>query len=409
LLAIGLILMALALFLASALTPPAVTVEWSTASELNTAGFNILRSDSPDGPFTRLNAQIIPASPDPLVGGSYVFTDTQVAPGRTYYYQLQEVEFGGGASLQGTVTVTAPYNVDPLILIAAVSLTFAVIAALLWFERPRRVASATQPATATLAIGPPSIIIAAPDPAVHAALRSAYRAFSADAASDRRSLTANITYTTGPTPAECAFTFADGLLRFTEPHCAGAIDMRNCTAQLHITAPHPFEPVDYVVRTALALLAFEAGGLLFHAAGLLRRGKGYAFFGYSGSGKTTVARVSTDAEILNDDLVVLLPDAGGWRMYSTPFSNPTQVAPPGPRSVPLTALYRLVQDRQVFVEPIDQAAAVAEVIASSPVVSADPDRSLALLDRAAQIVSSVPVRRLHFLPDASFWNTIDPA
>ena len=55
LLAIGLILAALALFLTSAVTPPAVTVEWSTASELNTAGFNVLRGDHPDGPFTRLN------------------------------------------------------------------------------------------------------------------------------------------------------------------------------------------------------------------------------------------------------------------------------------------------------------------------------------------------------------------
>jgi len=43
LLAIGLILAALAIFLISAATPPAVTVEWSTASELNTAGFNIFR------------------------------------------------------------------------------------------------------------------------------------------------------------------------------------------------------------------------------------------------------------------------------------------------------------------------------------------------------------------------------
>ena len=141
LLAVGLTLMALALFLASALTPPAVTVEWSTASELNTAGFNVLRGDKPTGPFTRLNAQVIPASPDPLVGGSYIFTDTTVAPGQTYYYQLEEVEFGGGTSPQGTVVVTAPLGAESIVIVAGVALAIVVIAGLLWIERPRRVPS----------------------------------------------------------------------------------------------------------------------------------------------------------------------------------------------------------------------------------------------------------------------------
>ena len=131
LLAIGLILAALVIFLISAATPPAVTVEWSTASELNTAGFNVLRGESESGPFTRLNPEVIPASPDPLVGGSYVYTDTNVTPGRTYYYQLEEVESGGGTVPQGTVVVTAQPGTEPIL----------IIAALLWIERPRRPAS----------------------------------------------------------------------------------------------------------------------------------------------------------------------------------------------------------------------------------------------------------------------------
>ena len=265
---------------------------------------------------------------------------------------------------------------------------------------------------------------------MHATLRSAYRAFAADAASAPHTLTVHVDYTPGPAPADWPFTFDRGVLHFAAPHYTGAIDVRGIDAHLKVTAPHPFEPIDYFVRAALALLAFEAGGLLFHAAGLARRGSGYAFFGYSGSGKTTVARVSTDAVILNDDLVVLLPqashpaarqasrpygetgartrEADRWLMVATPFSNPTQAMPAGPQSVPLAALYRLVQDRRVFVEPIDPAVAIAEVIASSPVVNADPDRALALLARAEHLVTTVPVQRLHFLPDSSFWAVVQP-
>jgi hypothetical protein len=264
------------------------------------------------------------------------------------------------------------------------------------------------PDTTALTIGPLHVIIAAPDPAVHTALRSAYGAFAVDDAPASHTLIAQIDYTSGPAPADWPFTFDAGDLRFTAPHCTGSIAVRSRAARVKITAPQPFEPIDYCVRAALALLAFEAGGLLFHAAGLVRRGIGCAFFGHSGSGKTTVARVSADAIVLNDDLVVLLPQADRWWLYATPFSNPTQVRPAGPQSVPLAALYRLVQDRRVFVSPIDPAVALAEVIANSPVVSADPDRALDLLARAEHLVNAVPVQRLHFLPDSSFWAVVQP-
>jgi hypothetical protein len=262
------------------------------------------------------------------------------------------------------------------------------------------------PDTTSLTIGPLRATIAAPDPAVHLALRSAYGAFAVGASPAPHALIARVDYTPGPAPADWPFAFERGVLRFTAAHCTGSLDLIARRAHLRVIAPHPFEPIDYFVRAALALLAFEAGGLLFHAAGLARRGNGYAFFGYSGSGKTTVARVSSDVQILNDDLVILLPDTARWNIYATPFCNPTQVTPAGPQFAPLAALYRLMQDRQVFVEPIAPAAAMAELIACSPVVSADPDRALALLALAEHLASAVPVRRLHFLPDASFWAVI---
>jgi hypothetical protein len=88
-------------------TAATVIVEWTTASELNTAGFNLYRRDSPDGPFTRLNEHLIPASPDPLIGGSYAFTDTNVVAGRTYYYQLEDVETSGATTRHGPIAAKA--------------------------------------------------------------------------------------------------------------------------------------------------------------------------------------------------------------------------------------------------------------------------------------------------------------
>jgi hypothetical protein len=262
--------------------------------------------------------------------------------------------------------------------------------------------------TTPLTVGPLRIIIEAANPMVHTVLRSAYGAFVTDHTPVPYTLTVRVDYTPGPARSDWPFTFDRGVLYFMAQHYTGAITLGGDQSQLNVIAPHPFGPVDYFVRSAVALLAFEAGGLLFHAAGLVRRGNGYAFFGYSGSGKTTVARISSDALILNDDLVVLLPDALQWSIHATPFSSPMKGIAVGPQHALLQALYRLVQDRHVYLEPIDLSVAMAEVIASSPIVSADPDRALALLARAEHLVNAVPVQRLHFLPDPSFWAVIQP-
>jgi hypothetical protein len=197
------------------------------------------------------------------------------------------------------------------------------------------------------------------------------------------------------------------VLHFTAPHYLGWLDAVQCSGRLSFTTPGAFEAADYAVRAALALLAFEAGGLLFHAAGLVTHDRGYAFFGPSGSGKTTVARLSPHTAVLNDDLIVLRPQADRWSMQATPFYNPTQIKASGLRHAPLTALFRLIQDRRVSLEAIDPAVAAAEIIASSPIVPADPDRAGALLERVAQLARVVPVQQLHFLPDATFWSVID--
>jgi hypothetical protein len=90
-------------------TPPAsvVIVEWTTESEVDTAGFNIYRSESAEGPYIKINPELIPSSPDPILGGKYVYTDTNVVAGRTYYYKLEDVELGGTTTMHGPIEVLA--------------------------------------------------------------------------------------------------------------------------------------------------------------------------------------------------------------------------------------------------------------------------------------------------------------
>lgn len=79
-----------------------VQVAWATAQEVDTVGFNLWRSTSPEGGYVQVNDALIPsASPGATMGGSYAYADSDVTPGTTYYYKLEEVEIGGARNWYG--------------------------------------------------------------------------------------------------------------------------------------------------------------------------------------------------------------------------------------------------------------------------------------------------------------------
>lgn len=84
-----------------------VVVEWSTASELDTAGYFLYRSTDPSGPFVRVHPDLISASPDPLTGGSYKYSDPSLEPWQTYYYELEAIGTNGSSDRYGPIVVKA--------------------------------------------------------------------------------------------------------------------------------------------------------------------------------------------------------------------------------------------------------------------------------------------------------------
>ncbi|MCY4553983.1 MAG: lamin tail domain-containing protein [Candidatus Poribacteria bacterium] len=75
-----------------------IVVRWITESELNNAGFNILRSEKRDGEFTKLNTKLIAGQGTTSERTTYTYPDTSAKPNVVYYYQIQDV------SLEGQVT-----------------------------------------------------------------------------------------------------------------------------------------------------------------------------------------------------------------------------------------------------------------------------------------------------------------
>ena len=72
-----------------------VVIRWITESELNNAGFNILRSETRTGEFTQINTKLIAGQGTTSERNTYEFTDTSAKPNVVYYYQIQDVSIDG--------------------------------------------------------------------------------------------------------------------------------------------------------------------------------------------------------------------------------------------------------------------------------------------------------------------------
>jgi hypothetical protein len=260
----------------------------------------------------------------------------------------------------------------------------------------------------TLAIASLYVDIACNTEQLCATLRHYYRPFVHTSPS-----AATLTLTTYHTPqptttGTAAMQFFPTSGRFVSASAEGHIDIGAGQASLHLFGPHPLGDIDYCLRIIYALLAFQQGGLLVHGAGLVQQGRALIFFGHSGSGKTTIARHSTHATLLNDDLVLLLPHAAGWHVHATPFWNPSQAARPTPGAAPLAVLLRLVQAPHVALEPIGPAQAAAELLACVPLLPGSLTHSQAVMALVLRLLHHIPSYRLYFLPDASFWQVVAP-
>jgi len=79
------------------------SVQWTTASEVNTRGFYVQRKQS-DGNFSRVSGEI-PHLGSGVSGASYEFIDSGLSNGTTYYYRLEIISTSGESSFTNIISV----------------------------------------------------------------------------------------------------------------------------------------------------------------------------------------------------------------------------------------------------------------------------------------------------------------
>ena len=72
-----------------------VLLSWTTESELENAGFNVLRSVSKSGHFLKVNPRLIQGAGTTSERRTYTWTDTTAKPNVAYFYQIEDISHTG--------------------------------------------------------------------------------------------------------------------------------------------------------------------------------------------------------------------------------------------------------------------------------------------------------------------------
>ena len=89
-------------FFRAALESGEVVIRWTTESETDNAGFNILRSHNKDGAYKQINTELIQGAGTTGERNSYKWVDPTAKVSVVYYYQIEDVSFAGERQLLTT-------------------------------------------------------------------------------------------------------------------------------------------------------------------------------------------------------------------------------------------------------------------------------------------------------------------
>jgi hypothetical protein len=85
-----------------------VVLSWRTGAEIDNAGFNLYRSSSADGLYTKINDLLI-AGQGTGSGAGYSYVDEK--PGGERYYKLEDIDYFGVSTFHGPIEAIDPAQI----------------------------------------------------------------------------------------------------------------------------------------------------------------------------------------------------------------------------------------------------------------------------------------------------------
>jgi hypothetical protein len=161
--------------------------------------------------------------------------------------------------------------------------------------------------------------------------------------------------------------------------------------------------VDSVLRILHSLALVPESGFLLHASSGIRNGRAYVFAGRSGAGKTTMARLAPpEVTLLTDEISYIRRSQATYIACGTPFWG--ELAKAGENhSGPIQALCFLEHALENRLTALSGAESLRSLLQNILFFAQDPALVERVFENACDFVSSVPIYRLSFRPEAQIW------
>ncbi len=211
-------------------------------------------------------------------------------------------------------------------------------------------------------------------------------------------------------------TVVDKTIHFADDIVVGTIgpghDEIELSVKIMLTSSHVTRVFEQLLYQAFysACRINPCDSLLMHSSGVIYRDDGFLFTGPSGTGKSTIASLSGNYHVINDEICLLDFHDGSATLHGTPYNGNFKDKKGG--CAPLKAIFLIAHGRAHSISDMERGKAVPllakEII--PPVAlqeNFNPKIFIQMLDMAERIYNTVPVYRLEFLPDSGFWENID--
>ena len=166
--------------------------------------------------------------------------------------------------------------------------------------------------------------------------------------------------------------------------------------------------IAWPVRVLGSWVLMKKGGFFLHASSILDEARriSYVFSGLSGSGKTTIARLSRKNDtVLTDETTAIAQCGNHYSAYATPFSGEY-----GPvrknKGGTIKALFFIKKDMRFGHKRLSSREAIQQLFLNSRTHTIDPLMTDSLFTSFEHFVKTVPCYELAIKPDPGLWRYI---
>jgi hypothetical protein len=181
--------------------------------------------------------------------------------------------------------------------------------------------------------------------------------------------------------------------------------------EAEVSVPLNLSAVLLFLRFVTIMVLSGENGLIIHASSVAHSGKGYVFSGRPNAGKSTIAQLSSDKQVLCDDFSIIKKVGNQFRVFPSPFWGRIKSGGSNEHgSFPVKGIYFIHQSDEHFIRPFQtwqkKIISLHQNVLMFPALK---KHCFEVFNLERDLIMQVPVLKFYFALNQSIWRCLDAA